>query len=66
VFEHTLEDCTYSEAEAAREGYEHFKKHRRIVPYSCCYLCKLPQRICNSSKLNEEDSGYIRQSEIAC
>jgi superfamily II DNA helicase RecQ len=38
---HEVKDCVEEEAEQARIGYGLFEKHWVIVPYLCCYECRL-------------------------
>ena len=64
--EHELEDCAEEEAEQARIGYALFEKHWVIVPYSCCYECKLPQAICSSFEMDIVDGGYRKQAGQRC
>jgi superfamily II DNA helicase RecQ len=64
--EHKLEDCKEEEAEEAQKGYETFKEHWTIVPFSCCYDCQLPQAICSSFERSIVDGGYRKQIGRRC
>jgi superfamily II DNA helicase RecQ len=63
---HELEDCQDEDAEEAQKGYEKYKEHWRIVPFSCCYECQLPQAICSSFQMDIVDGGYRKQSGVRC
>jgi superfamily II DNA helicase RecQ len=63
---HEVEDCAEEEAEQARIGYALFEKHWVIIPYSCCYECRLPQAICSSFKRDVVDGGYRKQVGRGC
>jgi superfamily II DNA helicase RecQ len=63
---HEVESCVEEEAEQARIGYELFEKYWVIVPYSCCYECRLPQAICSSFEVDIIDGGYRKQAGRGC
>jgi hypothetical protein len=53
-----VESCVEKKAEQARIGYKLFEKYWVIVPYSCCYECRLPQAIYSSFEVDIIDGGY--------
>jgi hypothetical protein len=37
-----------------------------IVPYSCCYECRLRQAICSSFEMDVVNGGYRKQAGRGC
>jgi hypothetical protein len=61
-----VESCVEEEAEQARIGYELFEKYWVIVPYLCCYECRLLQAICSSFEVDVINGGYRKQTGRRC
>jgi superfamily II DNA helicase RecQ len=63
---HEVESCVEEEADEARIGYGLFENYWVVVPYSCCYECRLPQAICSSFEVDVVDGGYRKQDGRRC
>jgi superfamily II DNA/RNA helicase len=64
--DHEVEECVEEGGGHARDGVQAFEESWRVVPFSCCYECRLPQALCQSFEYDVVDGGYRKQAGRRC